>query len=287
MWPVGDRYRMLPALAKRDLGVERVAEVLSPARSEATAILERGQRDGVFHLHLPPAVLSAGPCTSRAAGADQHRGADLLTDPSRTPAVTADESTRRVLVDAARAIAERLRLPGDPVFERLWQLVLDEEDLRGVMVSATASAGKLLVTSLREEMTARRPPFAHSPLPLEPQDVAVVFPGGAPSALYEPRNQAAARAVKAVLGLRGIDIAAALAEVDPAVLSDPLRSRLGEHFKELARTHGRKLTEAESRLVHEAAQQEERPAGPDPAEGIRVTKGAPRSDSSLASVLKR
>ncbi|WP_326583004.1 TetR/AcrR family transcriptional regulator [Streptomyces sp. NBC_00487] len=60
MWPVGDRYRMLLALARRDLGSERVAEVLAPAREAAATILERGQRDGVFHSHLPPAVQSAG-----------------------------------------------------------------------------------------------------------------------------------------------------------------------------------------------------------------------------------
>lgn len=60
LWPVGDRYRMLVALARKDLGVERVAEILTPARDEAAAILERGQRDGVFPTHLPPAVLSAG-----------------------------------------------------------------------------------------------------------------------------------------------------------------------------------------------------------------------------------
>lgn len=60
IWPVGDRYRMLLALARRDLGSERVAEVLAPAREAAAAILARGQRDGVFHSHLPPAVQSAG-----------------------------------------------------------------------------------------------------------------------------------------------------------------------------------------------------------------------------------
>ncbi|MFD3496717.1 TetR/AcrR family transcriptional regulator [Streptomyces sp. NPDC058676] len=59
MWPVGDRYRMLLALARHDLGAERVAEILAPARAEVTAILDRGRRDGVFHTHLPPAVLSA------------------------------------------------------------------------------------------------------------------------------------------------------------------------------------------------------------------------------------
>ncbi|MDW4909793.1 TetR family transcriptional regulator [Streptomyces sp. ADMS] len=60
MWPVGDRYRMLLALARRDLGMDRVAEILAPARTAVTAILERGQRDGAFHEHVPPAVLSAG-----------------------------------------------------------------------------------------------------------------------------------------------------------------------------------------------------------------------------------
>ncbi|MFF0836711.1 MULTISPECIES: sacsin N-terminal ATP-binding-like domain-containing protein [unclassified Streptomyces] len=212
---------------------------------------------------------------------------DVLTDPSRTHAVTADESTRRVLSDAARAIAEQLCSPGDPMFERLWQLILEGEDLRGVMVSATASAGKLLAVSLRDEMTARRPSFAHSPLPLEPQDVAVIFPGGAPAALYEPRNQAAARVLKAILGLHSVDFAVILAEMEPAVLSDALRSRLGEHFRELARTHGRKLTKAESRLVHEASTQEETPAVLDASQGIRATKVVPRPDTSLGSVLKR
>ena len=59
MWPVGDRYRMLLALAHRDLGAMRVAEILKPARDEVASILKRGQRDGVFHSHLPAAVLSA------------------------------------------------------------------------------------------------------------------------------------------------------------------------------------------------------------------------------------
>ncbi|WP_327321960.1 TetR family transcriptional regulator [Streptomyces sp. NBC_01210] len=59
-WPVGDRYRMLQALARHDLGAERVTEILKPARDAATAILERGQRDGAFHTLLSAAVLSAG-----------------------------------------------------------------------------------------------------------------------------------------------------------------------------------------------------------------------------------
>ena len=59
IWSVGDRYRLLLALARQDLGMERVSEVLAPARDAATAVLERGQREGVFHDHLPAAVLSS------------------------------------------------------------------------------------------------------------------------------------------------------------------------------------------------------------------------------------
>ncbi|MEU9286911.1 TetR/AcrR family transcriptional regulator [Streptomyces sp. NPDC048275] len=60
IWPVGDRYRLLLALIHQDLGAQRVSEVLGPARDEATAILDRGQREGVFPAHLPSAVLGAG-----------------------------------------------------------------------------------------------------------------------------------------------------------------------------------------------------------------------------------
>ncbi|MGX1474221.1 UNVERIFIED_CONTAM: AcrR family transcriptional regulator [Streptomyces canus] len=60
LWRVGDRYRMLVALTRRDLGSERFAEVLAPAREAVIGILERGQRDGVFHSHLSPPVQSAG-----------------------------------------------------------------------------------------------------------------------------------------------------------------------------------------------------------------------------------
>ncbi|MEU1404980.1 TetR/AcrR family transcriptional regulator [Streptomyces sp. NPDC005728] len=59
IWPVGDRYRLLLALARQDLGAERVSEVLAPARAQAAVILEHGQRKGAFHGHLPPAVLNA------------------------------------------------------------------------------------------------------------------------------------------------------------------------------------------------------------------------------------
>ncbi|GAA0229970.1 TetR/AcrR family transcriptional regulator [Actinomadura nitritigenes] len=58
VWEVGDRYRMLISLARRDLGEEGVRTVLSPAREETISILNRGQREGLFADHLPAPVLA-------------------------------------------------------------------------------------------------------------------------------------------------------------------------------------------------------------------------------------
>ncbi|MFD0327322.1 hypothetical protein ACFQZC_01595 [Streptacidiphilus monticola] len=58
MWTVGDRYRMLISLARRDIGEEGVRAALEPARAEATANIRRGQQDGVFADVLPAPVLS-------------------------------------------------------------------------------------------------------------------------------------------------------------------------------------------------------------------------------------
>ncbi|MFF3204262.1 TetR/AcrR family transcriptional regulator [Streptomyces sp. NPDC002962] len=88
IWPVGDRYRLLLALARRDLGDERVAEILSPARDEVTAILARGQRDGVFHTQLPPAVLSAGLEAMQVALLEEVNTGALEDDGTRTAVVT-------------------------------------------------------------------------------------------------------------------------------------------------------------------------------------------------------
>ncbi|MEE1765210.1 TetR/AcrR family transcriptional regulator [Streptomyces sp. SP18BB07] len=88
MWPVGDRYRMLLALARHDLGTERVAEILAPARDAVTAVLERGQRDGVFHGHVPPAVLSAGLEAMTVALLEQVNTGALEDNGTRVTVVT-------------------------------------------------------------------------------------------------------------------------------------------------------------------------------------------------------
>ncbi|MFC1439008.1 helix-turn-helix domain-containing protein [Streptacidiphilus sp. N1-10] len=60
LWGVGDRYRMLISVARRDLGVERVEKLLEPARHAVTAVLARGQEEGTFHRLLPVDALNAG-----------------------------------------------------------------------------------------------------------------------------------------------------------------------------------------------------------------------------------
>ncbi|MCX5556511.1 TetR family transcriptional regulator [Streptomyces sp. NBC_00038] len=110
IWPVGDRYRMLLALAQRDLGMERVAEILEPTRVKGTAIVERGQRDGVFPSHLPPAVLSAGLEAMTVALLEAVNTGALEDDGTRTAVATliaagVPEKQARVVVDDVAATA--------------------------------------------------------------------------------------------------------------------------------------------------------------------------------------
>ncbi|MCX2181984.1 TetR family transcriptional regulator [Streptomyces sp. SKN60] len=110
MWPVGDRYRMLLALAQRDLGVARVAEILEPARVRATAVVERGQRDGVFHSHLPPAVLSAALEAMTVALLEEVNTGALEDDGTRVAVTTliaagVPEERARVVVEEVAASA--------------------------------------------------------------------------------------------------------------------------------------------------------------------------------------
>lgn len=104
MWTVGDRYRLLLALARRDLGVERVTEILSPARGAATAILDRGQRDGVFHTQLPAVVLSAGLEAMAIALLEEVNSGELEDDGTHVAvasliAAGVPEKQARVVVD--------------------------------------------------------------------------------------------------------------------------------------------------------------------------------------------
>ena len=119
MRPVGDRYRLLLALANRDLGTERVAEVPAPAREEITAVLERGQRDGVFHTHLPAAVLSAGLEAMTVAlleavntGALQDDGGPQVAVVTLIPAGVSEERSHAVVEEVASTVAAQPQTDG-------------------------------------------------------------------------------------------------------------------------------------------------------------------------------
>ncbi|MFE3105166.1 sacsin N-terminal ATP-binding-like domain-containing protein [Nocardia tengchongensis] len=174
---------------------------------------------------------------------------DLLTDPSRTHAVVGDESTQQVLADAATAIAIELTTPKAPVFQRLWELILEGEDLRSLLVSSHATASSALITTLQRVMKARPKGFAYSPLPLTANDVTRIFQAGAPAALYTKKNQPSARALKTVLGLDTLDVQQLVNHPVVAHLSDELIAHLGAHLGEMARTYGRQLTTAEQHIV--------------------------------------
>lgn len=110
LWPVGDRYRFLLALARRDLGVDRVSEILAPARAAATAILERGQRDGVFHTQLPAPVLSAGLEAMTVALLEEVNSGALEDDGTHTAVATLvaagvpEERAKTVVDEVAAAV---------------------------------------------------------------------------------------------------------------------------------------------------------------------------------------
>ena len=111
LWPVGDRYRMLLALARRDLGMDRVAGILEPARIRSTAILEQGQRDGIFHSQLQAPVLSAGLEAMTVALLEEVNTGALEDDGTRVAVTTlvaagVPEKRAQIVVDEVAAAAE-------------------------------------------------------------------------------------------------------------------------------------------------------------------------------------
>ncbi|MDH6282707.1 TetR/AcrR family transcriptional regulator [Prescottella agglutinans] len=58
-WPIGDRFRVLLSFARRELGDERIHDLLEPLRTASVGNVERGQREGVFSDYLPAGLLVA------------------------------------------------------------------------------------------------------------------------------------------------------------------------------------------------------------------------------------
>ncbi|MFG2002143.1 TetR/AcrR family transcriptional regulator [Spirillospora sp. NPDC048911] len=123
-WGVGDRYRMLLSLARRDLGEARVREILTPARQEAASILERGMREGVFVDHLPAPVL-AHALESLTLALVEHADAPDWPDP------TGEAAAATVLMAAGVAPPEahhHAKAAQTPSRSRLPNQILDGND---------------------------------------------------------------------------------------------------------------------------------------------------------------
>jgi AcrR family transcriptional regulator len=101
-WAVGDRYRMLISLGRRDLGEESIRAALVPVRAEATGILERGQQDGTFADHIPAPVLALAT-ESLAMALLESQGSTGWSDPTGEAGATAV----LIAVGVAPALARR------------------------------------------------------------------------------------------------------------------------------------------------------------------------------------
>ncbi|WNO76872.1 TetR/AcrR family transcriptional regulator [Streptomyces sp. AM8-1-1] len=86
-WVVGDRYRLLISLGRRDLGVAAIRATLTPAREEAIATVRRGQEEGVFADHVPAPVLARALEALMLALADEN-AASTWADPTGEAAAT-------------------------------------------------------------------------------------------------------------------------------------------------------------------------------------------------------
>ncbi|TQC47151.1 TetR/AcrR family transcriptional regulator [Rhodococcus sp. WS4] len=58
-WPIGDRFRMLLSFARRELGEQRIHDLLGVVRDRDARVVEQGQRSGVFSTYLSSTVLVA------------------------------------------------------------------------------------------------------------------------------------------------------------------------------------------------------------------------------------
>ncbi|GAA1569859.1 hypothetical protein GCM10009827_109570 [Dactylosporangium maewongense] len=174
---------------------------------------------------------------------------DILTDPSRTHAVVSDTATQAVLRQMGRLVATALRDGPSAVRDRLWELLMQGEDLRTVAIGGDGSAAAAMLTAISEELARRPLPFAFSEVPLAPGDLPAVFPHGAPPAIYAEQYASQARALRTVLGAQTLRIEDLLERVDNDQLTEGTRRNLAARVVDIARAQGRALTPREQGLV--------------------------------------
>jgi hypothetical protein len=173
---------------------------------------------------------------------------DILTDPSRTHAVVADDSTQLCLREAAQLFGSQLADPRQPYFQRAWELLLIAEDPRSLLMSDPNSADRLFFESLRDYLRNADLPFAFAPITIAEEDLPKIFPAGAPKALYRHGSFDSVRALRAALGLRWMDVATRIRPVAEELTSETL-SLAREYIIDQLKALGRRPSEEEKYLV--------------------------------------
>lgn len=85
-WPAGNRYRGLLEVARKELGEQRILELIEPARQPSLAIIEDGQARGVFSSYLPASSLVAlSDAATMTIIEEANKG--VITNPGQTLAI--------------------------------------------------------------------------------------------------------------------------------------------------------------------------------------------------------
>jgi hypothetical protein len=173
---------------------------------------------------------------------------DILTDPSRTHAVVADETTQACFDQSARAFVAQLADPKQPWFERGWDLLTMAEDPRSILASGSNGADQSFLKHLRNHLSTAELSFAVSPIPIQESDLEKVFPLGAPAALYRPNNLSTARGLRAAFGLPAMDVAKQIRSAGDGLTPDTVEAARG-HVEDLVKAVGRQPNEDEKYLI--------------------------------------
>jgi hypothetical protein len=173
---------------------------------------------------------------------------DILTDPSRTHAVVADNSTQTCLAESARAFASQLAEPRQPWFQRGWELLTMSEDPRSTLASGSNTADRFFMERIREDLSNAALPFSVSPIPIHESDLPKVFPAGAPASLYRPETLSTARALRAAFGLPAMDVAKQIISAGDNLTPETIEAAR-THVESLVKALGRQPNDSEKILI--------------------------------------
>jgi hypothetical protein len=154
-----------------------------------------------------------------------------------------------------------------------------------VAIGGDGSVAGAVLAAVKAELAAAPLPFAFSEVPLATEDLAVVFPGGAPAAIYTEQLASEARALRTVFGAKTLRTEDLLERVDDARLTEETRRHLATRVMATARAQGRSLTPRERALV--GKQQPPAPAVK-PVETVRPAgQQAMQRATSFAGAIQR